>query len=491
MNGLLKGIVETLQGSWAPPRSRLIELIFHADGEATNELALQLALEYIKPNRAHVIHDVAPRQLAVRGMLGLDYRGTHVVSVAANCLILEDLRPFLDANELPFVDCFGRDRFRGRARCGVHITRVDVLRAMRTIREPNDNLSYILSPEEYRRQIALRQFGFSGVFKTFDILSDYFQRAIDIFTSCALWGLRNRTELGRRHLAAAMSAWGRSIDFEVARRALEHVASALPTEVTSRQVERYIEDLPVLAKIEVQNLGIDPDHGDHISIEAVRAVASDHVVPEIGAFSRTVNRPKVFGIGLSRTGTHSLTEALHVLGFDTVHYPIDGSTLETLLRGDTRFPLLAYYDGITDITASPYYEDLDHEWPGSKFVLTVRDENSWLSSCRKHWSGLSNFRYGDAKEHRVFTEIRRFLEAAVYGCFDFHEERFRRVYRRHVQNVISYFAGREDDLLVLDVVAGDGYERLARFLNVPGPDLPFPHGGTKGKRALSDSAGGR
>ena len=483
MNGPLKGVVDTLPGSWAPSRSRPIELVFYTDDVATNELALKLALEYIKPHRAHVIRDAAPWQLAVRSMLEIDYRCSHVVSVAANCLILEDLRPFLDANELPFVGCFGRDRFRGRARCDVHITRVDVLRAMCAIGEPIDNLAYMLSPEEYWRQIALRRFGFSGVFKTFDIFSDFFQRAIDIFTSCALWALRNRTRLGRKYLAAS-SDWRQGIDFEVARRALDHVASVVPIEVTLKKVQRYIIDLPDLAKTEVQNLGVDPDHGDHITIEAVRTVASDQMT-----LSQTVNKAKVFGIGLSRTGTHSLTEALHVLGFDAVHYPIDGSTLETLRRGDVRFPLLDYYDGITDITASPYYEDLDQEWPGSKFVLTVRDEDSWLSSCRKHWAGLLNFRYGEAEEHRAFMEIRRFLEAAVYGCYDYHEERFRRVYRRHVQNVISYFAGREDDLLILDVVAGYGYERLARFLNVPVPNLPFPHGGTKGGRTLSDSVG--
>ena len=30
---------------------------------------------------------------------------------------------------------------------------------------------------------------------------------------------------------------------------------------------------------------------------------------------------KVFGIGLSRTGTSSLYEALTILGIDTIHYP--------------------------------------------------------------------------------------------------------------------------------------------------------------------------
>lgn len=186
---------------------------------------------------------------------------------------------------------------------------------------------------------------------------------------------------------------------------------------------------------------------------------------------------KVFGIGLSRTGTRSLTRALHVLGFDTVHYPTDRVTLETLERGDARFPLLEHYDGITDITVVPYYEDLDQVWPGSKFVLTMRDEESWLRSCRNHW--VRPLADKEAMQPRVYMEIQRFLRAAVFASYEFEEGRFRRVYRRHVERVIRYFAGRETDLLVLNIVAGEGYEQLAPFLGMPVPHEPFPH---KGKR---------
>jgi len=47
---------------------------------------------------------------------------------------------------------------------------------------------------------------------------------------------------------------------------------------------------------------------------------------------------KVFGIGLSRTGTYSLSKALDVLGFYTIHYPIDPTTLLALFNGDAAFP---------------------------------------------------------------------------------------------------------------------------------------------------------
>ena len=41
--------------------------------------------------------------------------------------------------------------------------------------------------------------------------------------------------------------------------------------------------------------------------------------------------------------------------------------------------------------------------------------------------------------------------------------------------MIAHFAGRPDDLLVLDVVGGEGWERLCPFLGLAPPDEPFPH----------------
>jgi hypothetical protein len=470
MTESLAGVVETLPGSWAPSGSRPIELVFRAGDEPTSKLALELALEHIKPDRAHVIRDAKPWRLAARGILGIDYRCSHVVSVEANCLILENLRPFLDANELPFVGCYGHDQFRGRTYCGVDIMRLDVVHAMCAIPQPADNLEYLLSPDGYLRRIASRQLGFENVFKNFRILNNYFQRPSDIFVTYALWWLRNRTKLEKRYLDILRSGWGHGVDFDVVRHALDHAINAVPPEATASQVKRYVCDLPRCADIEVHKGSFAPNRNRQIGIGEVEAIAGDFITKELSPANF-----KVFGIGLARTGSHSLTEALHILGVNTIHYPNDRPTLETLLCGDVRFSLLKYYDGITDITCAQYYEDLDQRWPGSKFVLTIRDEDSWVHSCRKHWAGVSNFRYDENEEHKVFMEIQRFLRAAVYGCYEFNEERFRRVYRRHVQNVTSYFAGRESDLLVLNIVAGEGYERLAHFLGVPVPEQPFPH----------------
>ncbi|MGH8906675.1 MAG: sulfotransferase family protein [Egibacteraceae bacterium] len=464
-----EGVIETLPCTWARAGSRPIELVFRTVGERTSELALELALEYVRPDRAHVVRDVKPWARAVRRMLEIDHHCSHVVSVDADCLILEDMRPFLDANELPYVGCFVRDRFRGRVHRGVHITRIDVVRAMRALPEPIDVPNYALTPEGYLRGLALRQLKLNRQMKNFHILHDHFQRYADIFVKYARRELRSRrNEFCGDRFKVSMSCWGEGVDFDVARHAVRHAADAVPPDATPSQVERCIRDLPSVAEVEVRKLGLSQT--GRVSIEDVeKAVAEDPV--NLGQPPRDV---KVFGLGMSRTGTHSLTAALHVLGFDTVHYPADRATLDTLIRGDARFPLLAHYDGITDVTSAPYYEDLDRAWPGSKFVLTVRDEESWLRSCGAHWTVPMGDKRREGEERQIYVELQRFLRAAVYGSHEFDEERFRRVHRRHVEDVTRYFAGREHDLLVLDIVAGDGYERLSPFLGVPVPEQPFP-----------------
>jgi hypothetical protein len=51
---------------------------------------------------------------------------------------------------------------------------------------------------------------------------------------------------------------------------------------------------------------------------------------------------------------------------------------------------------------------------------------------------------------------------------------FSAAYDRHHQDVLGYFRGREGDLLVLNICAGEGWERLSPFLGREVPQDPFP-----------------
>ena len=81
---------------------------------------------------------------------------------------------------------------------------------------------------------------------------------------------------------------------------------------------------------------------------------------------------KILGLGLSKTGTSSLAAALNVLGFSCVH---------------SAYPhLLEQADAMLDTGAAVRFRELDVMYPGSKFILTIRDRDSWLDSCRRHWA---------------------------------------------------------------------------------------------------------
>jgi hypothetical protein len=181
---------------------------------------------------------------------------------------------------------------------------------------------------------------------------------------------------------------------------------------------------------------------------------------------------KVFGIGLSRTGTKSLTMALNQLNFKVIHYPSGQTILNELESGNYNFSVLKEFDGITDITVAPYYAQLDQLFPDSKFILTVRDKDSWLRSIEAHWSGKPVLE--TAPDNEAKMKLRRLLRLAVYGTYVFNKERLSYVYDLHYKNVIEYFKDRPDSLLVINICGGESWNKLCPFLNLPLLNEPFP-----------------
>ena len=82
---------------------------------------------------------------------------------------------------------------------------------------------------------------------------------------------------------------------------------------------------------------------------------------------------KIFVIGLSKTGTNSMCDALEYLGFSMVHYPSPN------IFGDVE-----RVNGCADLPTVRYYKELDRRFPGSKFILTIRSLDDWLKSVEKY-----------------------------------------------------------------------------------------------------------
>lgn len=185
------------------------------------------------------------------------------------------------------------------------------------------------------------------------------------------------------------------------------------------------------------------------------------------------NTQRIFGIGLSKTGTTSLTKALNILGIPSIHYPRDETTFAELKRGEYRLSILNEYRGVTDTPVAPFFAQLDHAWPHSKFILTVRDKASWLRSAEAHWETIKR---GPRANDQQFQDFTDFISACVYGCIYFNAERFSYAYDVHVSQVQKYFQSRPNDLLVLDICGGTGgWRELSGFLGCETPNIPFPH----------------
>jgi len=179
-------------------------------------------------------------------------------------------------------------------------------------------------------------------------------------------------------------------------------------------------------------------------------------------FLRTkMKKEKVFGIGLSRTGTTSLSEALTILGYKSWHFP---GPLLTIDHGELRlnYNRIKYWDAINDTPISRFYRELDQLFPNSKFILTIRDTNEWLQSmkvlCR------------DPSENQEINQLHKDL----YGNDTFDHVKFEKAYLNHLNSVIAYFKNRKNDLLVINICSGEGWEKLCHFLSTEVPNVPFP-----------------
>jgi hypothetical protein len=177
--------------------------------------------------------------------------------------------------------------------------------------------------------------------------------------------------------------------------------------------------------------------------------------------------PKIFCIGLPKTGTTSLHHAAEILGLRSIHWPHDQITVRQLRAGDYDLKIMKTCDIVSDIPISAIFPQLDRHFPGAKFVMTHRDRAAWLESQRK---APFNNRLPTPGGHRDF------YRAMLYGVTEFSEERFSWVYDEHVARVQRYFSGdRMRDLLQIDITAGDSWRPLCDFLGLPIPDEPFPH----------------
>jgi len=172
-------------------------------------------------------------------------------------------------------------------------------------------------------------------------------------------------------------------------------------------------------------------------------------------------KPKIFGIGMFKTGTKTLGAALTKLGFRTLSGPwwpeemINDPWYEQSERWTEYYDVIKSqvekYDAFEDYPWMYLYEECDHWWPESKFILTIRDPD------RVAVSDINMLKRRGVR--------RRDLPS---------RPALRERYERHYSSVSKYFRGRTN-LLLVNFEEGDGWRAICDFLGLSIPDEPFPH----------------
>ena len=181
---------------------------------------------------------------------------------------------------------------------------------------------------------------------------------------------------------------------------------------------------------------------------------------------------RIFGIGMHKTATTSLNKALRLLRVDSAHWKSAhwAKAIWEEMATSGKSPTLERSYAVSDLPMPLLFRELDRAYPGSKFILTLRSESTWIESVRKHWDRRYNpFRAAwdtDPFTHRVHK--------LLYGQKVFDAEVFLARYRRHNAEVTEYFKDRPNDLLVMDMDAGAGWTEICPFLGKPVPTVPYP-----------------
>ena len=170
---------------------------------------------------------------------------------------------------------------------------------------------------------------------------------------------------------------------------------------------------------------------------------------------------KIFCIGFPKTGTTSIGRALRSLSL-RVRGAVGRRDSEAGARFREALSLVPDYDAFQDLPWPLLYRELDAEWPGSKFILTVRPADSWLQSVVGHFGGRR-------------PPIRELVFGP--GCADpvGHERQYVERYLGHNEEVREYFADRRADFLEMDLTEGHGWDELCPFLDAARPFKRFPH----------------
>jgi Sulfotransferase domain len=199
---------------------------------------------------------------------------------------------------------------------------------------------------------------------------------------------------------------------------------------------------------------------------------------------------RVLGVGLPRTATLSQKLAFETLGIGPCYHMVDVlSDLDRVaawteaLDGDADWDgIFESYQSTVDWPGGYFYRELLDTYPDAKVVLSVRSPESWARSMEETICGIL---YDQTLMHDL-SSARSRVDPGWARYIEFMKTLWKRsgiVPDESAIDAASLGAAMQryndevkastDNLLVW--TAGDGWEPLCEFLELPVPDVPFPH----------------
>ena len=144
--------------------------------------------------------------------------------------------------------------------------------------------------------------------------------------------------------------------------------------------------------------------------------------------------------GLPRTGTTTLAKALDILGYNTLHYCHLTNTKTSKNMDDEIYRMIRGWSSHYDAIISPSLSEYPNSIIQAKYPVIIchrRDTYSWNRSIEQFGESIS-----------IYEQSIQNLEKIEQNC---------------------------KNVLIFDVSAGDGWDKLCDFLSIQHPNTEFPH----------------
>jgi hypothetical protein len=192
-----------------------------------------------------------------------------------------------------------------------------------------------------------------------------------------------------------------------------------------------------------------------------------------------MKKMKVIGVGVGRTGTHSLKLAINELGMGPCHHmeevarnlAVQVPLWNTALKGKPDWN--AIYDGYesaVDWPTAGFCRELLAEYPDAKFILTVRSPETWAESFSETIHKVSAEGSHLPPQLQPWVKMATDVISKTGFPSDLDTAGLQKAFTAHNEAVQALIP--PDRLLVYQVK--EGWAPLCAYLGAPVPTIPFP-----------------